>query len=179
MATQFESLMYPLIIMFTLPFALSGVFFALWMSSTPLSIIALIGGIMLVGIVTKNGIVLVDYMNLLVERGATVADAVIEGGKSRLRPVLMTSLTTILGMVPMAMGIGEGSETWQPMGIAVVGGLIFSTFLTLFIVPALYAMLQGRKERKAARKARREKAEEDFIREQLRKKAAEEAENQK
>ena len=179
MATQFESLMYPLIIMFTLPFALSGVFFALWMSNTPLSIIALIGGIMLVGIVTKNGIVLVDYMNLLVERGATVADAVIEGGKSRLRPVLMTSLTTILGMVPMAMGIGEGSETWQPMGIAVVGGLIFSTFLTLFIVPALYAMLQGRKERKAARKARREKAEEDFIREQLRKKAAEEAENQK
>ena len=179
MATQFESLMYPLIIMFTLPFALSGVFFALWMSNTPLSIIALIGGIMLVGIVTKNGIVLVDYMNLLVERGATVADAVIEGGKSRLRPVLMTSLTTILGMVPMAMGIGEGSETWQPMGIAVVGGLIFSTFLTLFIVPALYAMLQGRKERKAARKARREKAEEDFIREQLRKKAAEEAEKQK
>lgn len=176
MATQFESLMYPLIIMFTLPFALSGVFFALWISNTPLSIIALIGGIMLVGIVTKNGIVLVDYMNLLVERGATVADAVIEGGKSRLRPVLMTSLTTILGMVPMAMGIGEGSETWQPMGIAVVGGLIFSTFLTLFIVPALYAMLQGRKERKAARKARREKAEEDFIREQLRKKAAEKAE---
>lgn len=179
MATQFESLMYPLIIMFTLPFALSGVFFALWISNTPLSIIALIGGIMLVGIVTKNGIVLVDYMNLLVERGASVADAVIEGGKSRLRPVLMTSLTTILGMVPMAMGIGEGSETWQPMGIAVVGGLIFSTFLTLFIVPALYAMLQGRKERKAARKARREKAEEDFIREQLRKKAAEEAEKQK
>lgn len=171
MATQFESLMYPLIIMFTLPFALSGVFFALWVSNTPLSIIALIGGIMLVGIVTKNGIVLVDYMNLLVERGSNVADAVIAGGKSRLRPVLMTSLTTVLGMVPMAMGLGEGSEIWQPMGISVVGGLIFSTFLTLFIVPALYAMLQGRKERKAARKARLEKHEEDFIREQMRKKA--------
>ncbi|MBR6721124.1 MAG: efflux RND transporter permease subunit [Alistipes sp.] len=170
MATQFESLVYPLIIMFTIPFAMSGVFFALWISSTPLSIIALIGAIMLVGIVTKNGIVLVDYMNLLVERGMNVADAVIAGGKSRLRPVLMTSLTTILGMVPMAMGIGEGSEIWQPMGISVVGGLLFSTFLTLFIVPALYAMLQGRKERKAARKARLQAQEEAFIREQMRKK---------
>ena len=163
MATQFESLIYPFIIMFTIPFAMSGVFIALWMSSTPLSLIALIGAIMLVGIVTKNGIVMVDYMNLLVERGANVADAVIEGGKSRLRPVLMTSLTTVLGMVPMAMGIGEGSETWQPMGIAVVGGLVMSTLLTLFIIPALYAMLQGRKERKALRKARIEAEELEFI----------------
>ncbi|MBO5821352.1 MAG: efflux RND transporter permease subunit, partial [Alistipes sp.] len=164
MATQFESLVYPFIIMFTIPFAMSGVFIALWMSSTPLSLIALIGAIMLVGIVTKNGIVMVDYMNLLVERGSSVADAVIAGGKSRLRPVLMTSLTTILGMVPMAMGIGEGSETWQPMGIAVVGGLLVSTFLTLFIVPALYAMMEGRKERKAARKAARQKEVEEFVR---------------
>jgi multidrug efflux pump subunit AcrB len=150
--------------MFTIPFAMSGVFIALWLTSTPLSIIALIGAIMLVGIVTKNGIVMVDYMNLLVERGSNVADAVIAGGKSRLRPVLMTSLTTILGMVPMAMGIGEGSEMWQPMGISVVGGLLMSTLLTLFIVPALYAMLQGRKERKAARKAIRQAEEDEFIR---------------
>ena len=164
MATQFESLAYPFIIMFTIPFAMSGVFMALWISSTPLSLIALIGAIMLVGIVTKNGIVMVDYMNLLVERGSNVADAVIAGGKSRLRPVLMTSLTTILGMVPMAMGIGEGSETWQPMGISVVGGLLVSTFLTLFIVPALYAMMEGRKERKAARKAARQKEVEEFVR---------------
>ena len=164
MATQFESLAYPFIIMFTIPFAMSGVFIALWMSSTPLSLIALIGAIMLVGIVTKNGIVMVDYMNLLVERGAAVGDAVIAGGKSRLRPVLMTSLTTILGMVPMSMGIGEGSETWQPMGISVVGGLVVSTFLTLFIVPALYAMMEGRKERKAARKAARQKEVEEFVR---------------
>jgi HAE1 family hydrophobic/amphiphilic exporter-1 len=164
MATQFESLVYPFIIMFTIPFAMSGVFIALWLTQTPLSIIALIGAIMLVGIVTKNGIVMVDYMNLLVERGSNVADAVIAGGKSRLRPVLMTSLTTILGMVPMAMGIGEGSETWQPMGISVVGGLLVSTFLTLFIVPALYAMMEGRKERKAARKAARQKEVEEFVR---------------
>ena len=169
MATQFESLAYPFIIMFTIPFAMSGVFIALWMTNTPLSLIALIGAIMLVGIVTKNGIVLVDYMNLLVERGSNVADAVIAGGKSRLRPVLMTSLTTILGMVPMAMGIGEGSEIWQPMGIAVVGGLLLSTLLTLFIVPSLYAMLEGRKERKAERKARLEAEEEAFIRSQLNK----------
>lgn len=166
MATQFESLVYPFIIMFTLPFAMSGVFIALWLTNTPLSIIALIGAIMLVGIVTKNGIVMVDYMNLLVERGMHVGDAVIAGGKSRLRPVLMTSLTTVLGMVPMAMGIGEGSEIWQPMGIAVVGGLLMSTILTLFIVPALYAMLEGRKERKAARKARLLAEQEAFIRRQ-------------
>ena len=171
MATQFESLSYPFIIMFTIPFAMSGVFVALWLSNTPLSIIALIGAIMLVGIVTKNGIVLVDYMNLLVERGASISEAVINGGKSRLRPVLMTSLTTILGMVPMAMGLGDGSEIWQPMGIAVVGGLTASTLLTLFIVPSLYAMLEGHNQRKAARKARLEQDEENFIREQNRKKA--------
>ena len=169
MATQFESLSYPMIIMFTIPFAMSGVFIALWLTGTPLSLNALIGAILLVGIVTKNGIVLVDYMNLLVERGSSLSDAVIEGGKSRLRPVLMTSLTTILGMLPMALGIGEGSETWQPMGIAVVGGLLVSTMMTLFIVPALYSVLEGHHQRKLARKARLQEHEEAFIREQIRK----------
>ena len=167
MATQFESLVYPFIIMFTIPFAMSGVFIALWLTNTPLSLIALIGAIMLVGIVTKNGIVMVDYMNLLVERGSSVSDAVIIGGKSRLRPVLMTSLTTVLGMLPMALGIGEGSETWQPMGIAVVGGLLMSTLITLFIVPSLYAMLEGRMERRALRKEAQDKHDEEFIRQQL------------
>ena len=169
MATQFESLSYPMIIMFTIPFAMSGVFIALWLTGTPLSLNALIGAILLVGIVTKNGIVLVDYMNLLVERGSSLSDAVIAGGKSRLRPVLMTSLTTILGMLPMALGIGEGSETWQPMGIAVVGGLLVSTMMTLFIVPALYSVLEGHHQRKLARKARLQEHEEAFIREQIRK----------
>ena len=172
MATQFESLLYPFIIMFTIPFAMSGVFIALWLTSTPLSLIALIGAIMLVGIVTKNGIVMVDYMNLLVERGSTISDAVINGGKSRLRPVLMTSLTTVLGMLPMALGIGEGSETWQPMGIAVVGGLLMSTIITLFIVPSLYAMLEGSKERRARRKAEQEAHDEAFICSQMAKREA-------
>ena len=172
MATQFESLLYPFIIMFTIPFAMSGVFIALWLTGTPLSLIALIGAIMLVGIVTKNGIVMVDYMNLLVERGSTITDAVINGGKSRLRPVLMTSLTTVLGMLPMALGIGEGSEIWQPMGVAVVGGLVMSTLITLFIVPSLYAMLEGSKERRARRKAEQELKDEAFIREQMAKRAA-------
>ena len=155
MATQFESLKYPFIIMFTIPFAFTGVFLALWMTSTPLSLIALIGAIMLVGIVTKNGIVMVDYMNLLIERGSEVFDAVIAGGKSRLRPVLMTSFTTVLGMLPLALGTGSGSETWQPMGIAVIGGLTFSTILTLFIVPVLYSILVNRSMRKAREKAAR------------------------
>ena len=152
MATQFESLKFPFIIMFTIPFAFTGVFLALWMTSTPLSLIALIGAIMLVGIVTKNGIVMVDYMNLLIERGSGVFDAVIAGGKSRLRPVLMTSFTTILGMLPLAIGTGAGSETWQPMGIAVIGGLTFSTILTLFIVPVLYSILVNRSQRKEKEK---------------------------
>lgn len=148
MATQFESLKFPFIIMFTIPFAFTGVFLALWITSTPLSLIALIGAIMLVGIVTKNGIVMVDYMNLLIERGSGVFDAVIAGGKSRLRPVLMTSFTTVLGMLPLAISTGAGSETWQPMGIAVIGGLTFSTILTLFIVPVLYSILVNRSQRK-------------------------------
>ncbi len=156
MATQFESLLFPFIIMFTIPLAFTGVILALFITNTPLSLIALIGAIMLVGIVTKNGIVMVDYMNLLVERGSSIYEAVVAGGKSRLRPVLMTSFTTVLGMLPMAIGTGSGSETWQPMGIAVIGGLSFSTILTLLVVPIFYSIMVGaqkrRQEKKAAKK---------------------------
>ncbi len=159
MATQFESLKYPFIIMFTIPFAFTGVFLALWMTDTPLSLIALIGAIMLVGIVTKNGIVMVDYMNLLIERGSSIFDAVVKGGMSRLRPVLMTSFTTVLGMLPMALGGGEGSEIWQPMGIAVIGGLTFSTILTLFFVPVLYSIFMDREQRKERKKRERQEAQ--------------------
>ena len=152
MATQFESLKMPFIIMFTIPFAFTGVFVGLWITGKPLSMIALIGAVMLVGIVVKNGIVMVDYTNLLCERGMKVMEATVAAARSRLRPVLMTSLTTIFGMIPMAIGTGNGSELWQPMGIAIVGGLTFSTFLTLLVVPTIYASFQVRAERKAEAK---------------------------
>lgn len=143
MATQFESFVYPFIIMITIVLAVPGVFLALYMTGTSLSLMALLGAIMLVGIVVKSGIVMVDYTNLLRERGYGINQAVIKAGKSRLRPVLMTSLTTILGMFPMALSIGEGSELWQPMGVAIIGGLTFSTILTLVAVPVMYSIFGG------------------------------------
>lgn len=144
MAGQFESLRYPFIIMFSVPFAFVGFILALAITGTTINMMSLIGAIMLVGIVVKNGIVLVDYINLNRERGMGITRAVILGGKSRLRPVLMTALTTILGMVPMALGIGEGSELWQPMGIAIVGGLTVSTLVTLILIPTLYCVFASR-----------------------------------
>jgi HAE1 family hydrophobic/amphiphilic exporter-1 len=144
MATQFESFFSPFIIMLSVPFAFTGVFLALWLTGTPLGMIALIGSIMLVGIVVKNGIVIVDFTNLQRERGLSINQAVITAGKSRLRPVLMTSITTILGMIPLAVGSGQASELWKPMGIAVVGGLTFSTLLTLLVVPAVYSAFANR-----------------------------------
>lgn len=140
MASQFESLTYPGIIMTSILFAFSGVMLILWITGTNLNIMSMIGGIMLIGIVVKNGIVLIDYIILNRERGMSVRRAVLNAGKSRLRPVLMTSLTTILGMVPMAIGTGEGAEMWRPMGVAVIGGLTFSTILTLLFVPTLYTI---------------------------------------
>ncbi|MGL5014877.1 MAG: efflux RND transporter permease subunit [Bacteroidales bacterium] len=156
MASQFESLSGPFIIMFSLPFALTGIILALWITGTPLGITAAIGGIMLVGIVVKNGIVLVDFINLNRERGDDIFKAVVSGGKSRLRPVLMTTATTILGMIPMAVMPTEGSEIWQPMGIAIIGGLTFSTLLTLLVVPTVYTFFAARDERKKALARKRE-----------------------
>jgi len=140
MAAQFESYTYPGIIMTSLLFAFSGVFIILWLTGHTLNVMSLIGAIMLIGIVVKNGIVLIDYISLNRERGMSVRLAVISGCKSRLRPVVMTTLTTILGMVPMAVGSGQGAEMWQPMGTAVIGGLTFSTILTLLFVPTLYCV---------------------------------------
>ena len=162
MAAQFESLTYPFIIMFALPFSFSGVFMALFMTGTTMNVISMIGMIMLVGIVVKNGIVLVDYINLNRERGSSIIHSVVTGGKSRLRPVLMTTLTTILGMVPMAIGGGQGAETWQPMGISVIGGLTVSTLLTLVLVPVLYCMFAGTGVRRQRRKMRQIQAIEDL-----------------
>ncbi|MDE7152015.1 MAG: efflux RND transporter permease subunit [Candidatus Amulumruptor sp.] len=140
MAAQFESYTYPGIIMTSLLFAFSGVFIMLWLTGHTLNIMSMIGAIMLIGIVVKNGIVLIDYISLNRERGMSIRKAVVDGGMSRLRPVLMTTLTTILGMVPMAVGTGQGAELWRPMGVAVIGGLTFSTILTLLLVPSLYCL---------------------------------------
>lgn len=156
MAAQFESLTYPGIIMTSLLFAFSGVFLILWLTGHTLNVMSLIGAIMLIGIVVKNGIVLIDYISLNRERGMGIRTAVILGGKSRLRPVVMTTLTTILGMVPMAVGSGQGSEMWRPMGTAVIGGLTFSTILTLLFVPVLYCVFAGRGVKRNRRKWRKQ-----------------------
>lgn len=157
MAAQFESLTYPFIIMFSVPFAVSGVLMALFLTRTTLSVMSLLGAIMLIGIVVKNGIVLIDYIILCRERGLSVITSVITSGKSRLRPVLMTTMTTILGMLPMAIGSGQGSEMWRPMGVAVIGGLTVSTLLTLLLVPVLYCSFAGvgiKRQRRKLRKSR-------------------------
>lgn len=156
MASQFESLKMPLIIMFSIPFSFSGVAIALYLTGTTLNLISGIGAVMLIGIVVKNGIVLVDFINLMRERGMELYDAVATSGRSRLRPVLMTSLTTILGMLPLAVSRGEGAEIWSPMGIAVIGGLLFSTFVTLVIVPVVYVIFARRGERDKLRSIRKE-----------------------
>jgi HAE1 family hydrophobic/amphiphilic exporter-1 len=148
MASQFESLKMPLIIMVSIPFAFTGVILALLLTSTSLSIIAALGSVMLVGVVVKNAIVLVDFTNLMRDRGYELDEAITLSGRSRLRPVLMTTSTTILGMLPLALSTGEGSEIWSPMGISVIGGLIFSTTVTLIIVPVIYRVVVRRAERR-------------------------------
>lgn len=147
MASQFESLKMPFIIMFSIPFAFSGVAIALFLTHTSLSVISGIGAVMLIGIVVKNAVVLVDFINLMRERGLELYEAIALSGRSRLRPVLMTSATTILGMLPLAMSAGSGSELWSPMGIAVIGGLVFSTVVTLVLVPVVYALFSKHGER--------------------------------
>ncbi|WP_418986607.1 efflux RND transporter permease subunit [Bacteroides heparinolyticus] len=157
MAAQFESLTYPFILILSVPFAMSGVLMALFITNTTLSVMSLLGSIMLIGIVVKNGIVLIDYTILCRERGQSVLSAVVTAGKSRLRPVLMTTLTTVLGMIPMAIGTGQGSEMWSPMAIAVIGGLTVSTILTLIYVPTMYCIFGGvgiKRQRRNMRKQR-------------------------
>lgn len=147
MASQFESFSKPFIIMMAVPFAISGVIIALYITNTTLDMIGALGAIMLVGIVVKNGIVLVDYINLMRDRGLELNKAISVSGSSRLRPVLMTAFTTILGMLPMALSTGTGSEMWKPMGIVVIGGLFASTLITLIVVPVFYALISHHGER--------------------------------
>ena len=155
MAAQFESFTYPFVIMFSIPFALTGVFIGLAVTRTALGIMALIGLMMLIGIVVKNGIVLIDYTSLCVERGMAIKDAVVAGGRSRLRPILMTTLTTVLGMIPLAVDKGEGAEMWNSMGMVVAWGLTFSTMVTLILIPIIYSKFAEWNARGAARRRER------------------------
>ena len=157
MASQFESLTYPFIIMFSVVFAFSGVLLALFFTDSNLNIMSMLGGIMLIGMVVKNGIVLIDYTMLLRERGYGIIASCVGAAKSRLRPVLMTTLTTILGMIPMATSQGVGAEMWRPLGIAVIGGLTISTIMTMIYVPAMYSIFAAfgvKRKRKNMKKQR-------------------------
>ena len=158
MAAQFESLTYPFIIMFSVPFALSGVLIALFITGTTMNIMSILGAIMLIGIVVKNGIVLIDYTMLLRERGLGIIPATVRAARSRLRPILMTTFTTILGMVPLATSQGVGAEMWRPLGVAVIGGLTISTIMTLVYTPVMYCIFgsNGIKRNRKKLKAKRE-----------------------
>lgn len=141
MASQFESLLSPFIIMFTIPMAAIGIIFSLFLTGNNISVPVIIGIIMLAGIVVNNAIVLVDYINRLKMKGLDVKEAILKAGAIRLRPILMTALTTILGLIPLVLDIGEGSEVQVPLAVVVIGGLSFSTLLTLFIIPVFYSLL--------------------------------------
>lgn len=155
MASQFESLLHPFIVMFSVPFAIIGLVAALLVTGTTFNLLAFVGGILLVGIVVNNAIVLIDYINLLRSRGLSLREAIVKGGKTRLKPILMTSLTTIFGLLPMSLGFGLGSEMRAPMGRAVVGGLTTSTIVTLVLIPVIYWIVESRLEKRRMNRSRR------------------------
>ncbi len=143
LASQFESLLQPLVIMVTLPMAIVGVVIGLLSGGVTFSVVAFVGAIMLAGIVVNNGIVFIDYVNQLRSEGYCVEEALVQAGKTRLRPILMTTLTTVLGMIPLAIGLGEGNELQRPIALVVIGGLTTSTVLTLFMIPVFYLLIDG------------------------------------
>jgi multidrug efflux pump len=149
LSAQFESFMDPLTIMFTVPLALFGALASLWVFDFTLNIFSQIGIIMLIGLVTKNGILIVEFANQRKAQGMDVDEAIIGAAVSRFRPILMTSLSTILGILPIALALGAGAESRVPMGVAVIGGLTFSTILTLYVIPAVYSYLTSKKGRLA------------------------------
>jgi len=148
MAAQFESLLHPILIMFTIPMGLAGVFLALFVTGQTINVISVIGIVVLVGIVIDNAIVKIDFTNQLRRGGIPLREAVIEGSMVRQRPILMSSITTVFGLIPLALGLGEGAELQRPLGIAVIGGLLFSTFLTLILIPVVYELVEKGREKK-------------------------------
>ncbi|MCX6566473.1 MAG: efflux RND transporter permease subunit, partial [Candidatus Aminicenantes bacterium] len=153
MAAQFESLLHPFLIMITIPMGAAGAFFALWATGQTINVISIIGMVVLVGLVVDNAIVKIDYTRQLRREGVGLRAAVAESGQVRLRPILMSTLSTLFGLVPMALGLEAGAELMRPLAITVIGGLTFSTFLTLIIIPVLYEAVEARKERKQSRSA--------------------------
>jgi hydrophobe/amphiphile efflux-1 (HAE1) family protein len=153
MASQFESLLHPFVVMFSVPFAFTGVIWALFVGGFYISVTVFIGMLLLIGIVVNNAIVLVDYTNILRARGLGIKEAALEAGKKRLRPVLMTAITTIVALIPMTLTRGQGSEVWNPLGATVMGGLLVSTLVTLILIPTLYTIFEGRSSAKRERKA--------------------------
>jgi HAE1 family hydrophobic/amphiphilic exporter-1 len=151
MASQFESLIHPFVILLTIPLAITGAVWALWLTGTTVNVVAYIGLIMLAGIVVNQSIVLIDAVNQARERGLAKHEAIVEAGQLRLRPILITKLTTILGLMPMALGIGEGAEVRAPMAITVIGGVLLTTFLTLLVIPVVYAVLDRKTYPQAGR----------------------------
>ncbi|MGH7606423.1 MAG: efflux RND transporter permease subunit, partial [Gemmatimonadales bacterium] len=154
LASQFESLLHPFTVLLAVPLAVTGALLLLWIVGSTINLYSQIGMILLIGLVTKNSILLVEYANQLRERGLTTLDAMLESGRIRLRPILMTSVATIMGAVPIMLGLGAGSISRRPLGYAIVGGMLFSTVLTLFLVPVAYVVLDGLRERVRARRGR-------------------------
>ena len=144
-----ERYAHPFIIMFAVPFTFTGVFLGFLLTMTTLSVITFLGIIMLMGIVVNNAIVLISYINILRARGYSMLEAVTRGGRDRLRPVLMTTITTLAGLLPLALSRGEGSEIWRPLGITMIGGLSISTLVTMLFVPTLYAVVEARVKNKS------------------------------
>jgi multidrug efflux pump len=155
LASQFESLVHPFTVLLAVPLAVTGALITLWIAGSTINLYSQIGMILLIGLVTKNSILLVEYANQLKERGMTSLDAVREAGRIRLRPILMTSVATIMGAIPIAYGRGAGSISRRPLGYAIVGGLLFSTALTLFLIPVVYVLFDGLRERRLARAEQR------------------------
>jgi HAE1 family hydrophobic/amphiphilic exporter-1 len=148
MASQFESLVDPFVVMFSVPFAFTGTIWFLFFFGHHISVIAFIGVLLLIGVVVNNAIVLVDYINILRARGLELFQAVHQGSRTRLRPVLMTAFTTIVALIPMAFGKGQGAEVWNPLGLTVFGGLLVSTLVTLILVPTVYTIFEYRLKKK-------------------------------
>ena len=143
LASQFESLVHPFTVLLAVPLAVSGALFTLWIAGSTINLYSQIGMILLIGLVAKNSILLVEYANQLKEKGHSTVQAVLESGRIRLRPILMTSVATVMGALPIMLGLGAGAESRRPLGYAIVGGLVFSTMLTLFLVPVAYLMFDG------------------------------------